>query len=124
MKRSLWAALFLASQGFAAHANEAVETPLNPRVTAVPAISSRIAPYTQGRDPLPEISLREEQERRVSTNGGGSTCQHSAQDLCYDLADRRVVYRPVRRYMPKFDGLTPENVSLRHDRIVIKYSFR
>lgn len=123
MNRSLWATLFLASLGLAAHANDAVESALAPRVTAVSAISSRIAPYTQGRDPLPEMSLREEQERRVSTPGG-STCQHSAQDLCYDLADRRVVYRPVRRYMPKFEGLTPENVSLRHDRIVIKYSFR
>jgi hypothetical protein len=54
----------------------------------------------------------------------GGTCQHSGQDLCYDLADRRIVYRPIRQYMPRVDGLTPENVSLRRNAIIIKYSFR
>ena len=44
--------------------------------------------------------------------------EFSANDLCYDLADARIVYRPARKYMPSVDGLKAENVSLRHNRIV------
>jgi hypothetical protein len=64
--------------------------------------------------------LRDEQERSISRG----TCQHAGQDLCYDLADRRIVYRPIRQYMPKFDGLKAENVSVRRNAVIVKYSFR
>ena len=125
MRRSLWVTLLLVLPGFEAHGNDGTESTLKSRAIASASSASRLslsqAPFTQARDPLPELILREEQERRASR---GSTCQHSGQDLCYDLADRRIVYRPVRQYMPRFEGLTPENISLRHDRIVVKYSFR
>ena len=111
--------------GLNAQANDGMESTLKSRAMASASASAVVtsiaqAPFTQARDPFPEMVLRDEQERRV-TNG---TCQHSAGDLCYDLADRRIVYRPIRQYMPKFDGLTPENISLKRDRIVVKYSFR
>jgi hypothetical protein len=51
-------------------------------------------------------------------------CEHSTSGLCYDQADRRIVYTPARHYMPKFEGLTAESVSLRRDAIRFKYSFR
>jgi hypothetical protein len=124
MRRSLWVPLLLASLGLNAHANDGTESTLKSRAMAsasASAVSSLAQPpFTQARDPYPEMTLRDEQERRVM-NG---TCQHSAGDLCYDLADQRIVYRPIRQYMPKFDGLTPENISLKRDRIVVKYSFR
>ena len=56
--------------------------------------------------------------------GPRGACERSASDICYDLADGRIVYRPVRRYMPKFDGLTAESVSLRRDAIRLRYSFK
>jgi len=56
--------------------------------------------------------------------GWRNACGSSATDLCYDRAERRIVYRPAREYMPKFDGLTAENVSLRRNGIHFKYSFR
>ena len=56
--------------------------------------------------------------------GWRNTCGSSAADLCYDRAERRIVYRPAREYMPRFDGLTAENVSLRRNGIQVKYSFR
>lgn len=56
--------------------------------------------------------------------GPRGACERSASDICYDLADRRIVYRPVRRYMAKFDGFTAESVSLRRDAIRFRYSFR
>lgn len=79
------------------------------------------APFRAGgRDPLPELLLRAEQDAR----GPRGACNASATALCYDLAEGRVVYRPARRYMPRFDGLRAESISLRRDRIVLKYSFR
>lgn len=56
--------------------------------------------------------------------GPRGACERSASDICYDLADGRIVYRPARQYMPKFDGLTAESVSLRRDAIRLRYSFK
>lgn len=78
------------------------------------------APFRLARDPMPELLMREEQERK----GLRGACDAAATTLCYDMTDRRIVYRPARQYMPKFDGLRAEAVSLRHDRIILKYSFR
>lgn len=86
---------------------------------AIPARPAN-APFRRAQDPMPEMILREELERR----GPRGACESSALDLCYDLRDGRVVYRPVRRYMPTIEGLRPESISLRRDRIVFKYSFR
>jgi hypothetical protein len=87
--------------------------------SAIPAKQSD-APFKAGRDPMPELILREELARR----GPSGSCEVSATDLCYDLQDARIVYRPARRYMPSIDGLRAESISLRRDRIVFKYSFR
>ncbi|HEX3097909.1 MAG TPA: hypothetical protein VHQ02_09330 [Usitatibacter sp.] len=78
------------------------------------------APLAGGRDPWPEIAMREEREMR----GPRGSCEYSTRDVCYDVADARLVYRPARQYMPKIGELTPENVQLRPNRIVLKYSFR
>jgi len=72
------------------------------------------------RDIVPELLLREELDRRAPASG----CDAAATDLCYDLKEARIVYRPARAYMPSVPGLRAESISLRHDRIVFKYSFR
>jgi hypothetical protein len=77
------------------------------------------APFRANRDPLPEMLLREEQERR----GYKASCETAGSALCYDSTDRKIVYRGVREYMPRIDGLRAESVSVRHDRIILKYSF-
>lgn len=51
-------------------------------------------------------------------------CETTTSDLCFDSRDRRTVYRGVREYMPRIDGLTPESMSLKRQGIVLKYSFR
>ena len=81
---------------------------------------SKVAPFRVVRDPLAEMSMRQEQE----TRGLRGACHDYAAALCYDAMDGRVVYRPARKYMPQFEGLRAESVSLRRDRIVFKYSFR
>lgn len=47
-----------------------------------------------------------------------------AQALCYDAGERRIVIRSARRYMPTAEGLRPESISLRRNRVVLRYSFR
>ena len=78
------------------------------------------APFTAAHDPLPQLMRLEEQEGHSAR----ATCDTSSRDLCYDLADARIVYRPARNYMPSVQGLTAESVSLRRNRVVFKYTFR
>ena len=112
----------LASLAFAANAADGVELSLKTKALASASVAPKSdAPFAAGRDPFPLLMLQEEQERRGPRGVG---CEFTARDVCYDLADGRVVYRPVRAYMPKFDGLRPESVSLRHNRVVFKYSFK
>ena len=125
MRRSTQAVVLFASLAvLPAFANDGVELSAKARTLAVAAAvapsKQAEAPFSAGRDPLPELLLREEQERRSPRAG----CEASATALCYDLADGRVVYRPARNYMPKFDGMRAESISLRHDKVILKYSFR
>jgi hypothetical protein len=130
MRRSLWvAAVFiLIAPGFAAQADEGMESTLKARAIASAAAAAAVspppltqaAPFLQNRDPFTGLLLRDDPQRRVDRG----TCQHSTKDLCYDLADRRIVYRPARQYLPRIEGLKAEGVSLRRDKLVVKYSFR
>lgn len=127
MRRSIAVTALTALTALAAQANDGVELSLHSKMMAAAAVipaKQADAPFQagipSGRDPLPELLLREEQEHR----GPSGTCEASTTTLCYDLADRRVNFRAARAYMPKVDGLTAESVSLRHDRLILKYSFR
>jgi len=71
-----------------------------------------------GRDPLTENALRAERGDALARAG----CRQ--QDVCYDAAEGRVVYRGARRYMPSWNGMQPEGLSLKRDRLVLRYSFR
>jgi hypothetical protein len=112
------ATVFLA---FPVQASDAVELSLRNKALASAGIAKHAdAPFAQGRDPMPQLILLEEQARR----GPRGACDVATKDLCYDLADGRIVYRAARGYMPSVTGLTPESVALRHNRVVFKYSFK
>lgn len=117
------ATVVLASLALAAHANgEGVELSLKTKALAAGSVAPKsAAPFAAGRDPLPQLMLEDELDRR---GPGGVGCEFSAKDVCYDLTDGRLVYRPVRGYMPKVEGLKPEGISLRRNRINFRYSFR
>ena len=122
MRRLTVAAAILTSLALGAQANDDVSLKnkaLASAAASAPALKAE-APFVYGRDPLPQLLMQEEQDRR----GLRGSCETAAKDLCFDAADGRVVYRPARKYMPKLDGLTPENVSLRGHRITFKYSFK
>lgn len=44
--------------------------------------------------------------------------------LCYDTVSGRVVYKPARQFMPDLPGMRPENISLKRNQIVFRYSFQ
>ena len=120
--RRLLAIAVIASLGLPALAAEGVDLRTRSIASASAATTAKAleAPFRAGgRDPLPEMILSEELERR----GPRGSCETSTTDLCYDLRDGRVVYRKAREYMPRIDGLTAESISVRRDRIVFKYSF-
>lgn len=127
MRRSLAITAVLAILATPALAAEGVELSLRSKslaaaanaTSAAPAKNAE-APFRVARDPIPELFVREEEQRR----GLKSACENNAASLCYDMVDRRVVYRPARKYMPRIEGMRAESVSLRSDRLVLKYSFR
>ena len=121
MRRLIVATAIFASLGLAAQANEPDVSLKNKALASAGAPAPKAeAPFVYGRDPLPQLLMQEEQERR----GPRGTCEAAARDLCFDAADGRVVYRPARKYMPQFDGLKAESVSLRSNRVTFKYSFK
>lgn len=126
MRRSLVISAVLAGLAVQAQANEGLDVLPRTKTMAVTAAAVAVpaknveAPFRIARDPLPELLPREEQDRR----GLRGACDATTTALCYDLADHRIVYRPARKYMPQFEGLRAESVSLRQDRLILKYSFR
>ena len=45
------------------------------------------------------------------------------QAICYNVASGRIDFRPARNWMPDLPGLQRETISVKRDRIVLKYSF-
>jgi hypothetical protein len=125
MRASYLGTLLLASLAFPAAAVEGVDLSMKSRrmaatSMAVPSKSAQ-APFMQhARDPMPELVLREAEERR----GPAGACENAGGSVCYDVASGKIVYRGARAYMPKVDGLKPESVSLRRGRLTLKYSFQ
>ena len=124
MRRLVVAVAVFTSVGLSAQAGEAPDVSLKSKALAsaaiMPADTKTEAPFVYGRDPLPQLLMQEEQERR----GPRGSCEAAAKDLCFDAAERRLVYRPARKLMPQVDGLTAESIGLRANRITFKYSFR
>lgn len=87
---------------------------------AVAAPQHRSAPYVQPiGEPEREPLLG---PRDLRDDKSHSSCE-SGRDLCYDRQSGRIVYRAARQYMPDIPGLQAENISVKRDRIVFKYSF-
>ena len=88
-------------------------------LASAPAPTQTTAPFTNPMG-APELALAPppQQQREQSP----SACSKLA-TLCYDAEDRRLVFKPARNFMPELPGLTRENISVRRDRIVFRYSF-
>ena len=92
---------------------------LRPKVlTAAPAAHA-LAPFVNpagGR----ELDLAPHQDSRHELKP--SSCEGRS-NLCYDPAAGHIVFKPARQLMPEIPGLQRENISIKRDRIVFRYTF-
>ena len=126
MRRVLAALAILASPAFTARAADAPEVSLKNKALASAAAPVAVAKqsdatFVASRDPLAQLLMLEEQDRR---DVRGGRCDAAASALCYDAAEGRIVYKSARKFMPQFEGLQPESVSVRGNRVTFKYSFK
>lgn len=76
------------------------------------------APFVRQQDPLELFPFS------AASEAPGRALACADRTVCYDARHGNVVYRGARGYMPRVDGLTAEGVALRHDRLILRYSFR
>ena len=92
---------------------------LKPKAALVTTAPHNSAPFVSPTmepdlDLVPRRDERQDQSR--------SSC-NSDRALCYDPGSGRIVYKPARQLMPDLPGLQRENISVKRDRVVLRYSF-
>ena len=96
------------------------------------ALSSEPKAALAAASPVPGIPMRRSCTPRPGARGrpaAAPEARHSRSScgmdraLCYDPASGRIVYKPARALMPDIPGLQRENISVKRDRIVLRYSF-
>jgi hypothetical protein len=102
------------------HAEESRPLHIKPMSAIAVAVPHRSAPYVQPLGEPERESLLAPRDLREDSSK--SSCE-AGRDLCYDRQSGRVVYKAARQYMPDIPGLRAENISVKRDRIVFKYSF-
>jgi len=108
-----------APQGEAAEAPRPV-LQLKPKAAIVSTLSERNAPFAAVPSAEPAIELLQRADPRDEASRSSCSGERS---LCYDPGSGRIVYKPARNFMPDLPGLRRENISVRRDRIVFRYSF-
>ncbi len=93
---------------------------LKPKVALVAPATHNAAPFVNPALGEPELDLVPRRDPRQDQSR--SSC-NSDRALCYDPGSGRIVYKPARQVMPDLPGLTPENISVKRDRIILRYSF-
>jgi hypothetical protein len=71
--------------------------------------------------PEPDLDLIPS-PRDARLEASRSSCSGRS-SLCYDPHSGRIVYKPARALMPEIPGLQRENISVKRDRILLRYSF-
>ena len=80
---------------------------------------SRYAPFMAPTGE-PELELVPRRDARMEASRSSCSGDRS---LCYDPASGRIVYKPASAFMPDIPGMQQENISVKRDRIVLRYSF-
>ena len=93
---------------------------LRPKSAIATPQSHQYAPFVSPSVSDVELELlprRDERQEAMRSSCSGES------SLCYDPASGRIVYKPAREFMPDLPGLRRENISVKRDRIVFRYSF-
>jgi hypothetical protein len=102
----------------------AIESTLGPtyRGGSYPANSGSPQPNAPFVTPVeePELNLLPARDERQEQSRSSCSGERS---LCYDPTSGRIVYKPARALMPDIPGLQRENISVKRDRVVLRYSF-
>jgi len=107
LHRSILACALLTAP-FTAQANDGIDLAMKSKAIAAATAASTAAPAAvRAKDPLPELLVRAENER-----------------YAFELQDGRMVYRGARQFMPRIEGFTAESIALKHDGLVLRYTFR
>ena len=104
-----------------APAAEAAPLQLRPKaaIGAMTTPRGAAAPFAVPTDTV-ELDFPKPVDPRLASSPSSCASQRS---LCYDAGSGRIVYKPARKLMPTIQGLTPESISVKRDRIVLRYSF-
>jgi hypothetical protein len=120
MRRTTLVAVLLASLAFSARANDGIDLSLRTKALAsAGSIREASTSASSAGDTMPPLPMMGETEQLGVRNNG---CAN--RDVCYDYVSGHIVVRPAREYMPRMNGLTPENLSVRHNRVTFTYSFK
>jgi hypothetical protein len=92
---------------------------LRPKAALMAAMPSNSAAFV---GPAPGPALHFAPQRDNPPPQSRSSC-NADRDLCYDANSGHIVFKPARQFMPGLPGMTPENISLKKDRIILRYSF-
>ena len=114
---------FAAAPSAEASEPSAAPAPLKLRPKA--ALSTGFAPHHAAAPFLhpssePDLDLIPRADPRLEQSR--SSCS-GTNSLCYDPGSGRIVYKPARALMPDLPGLQRENISVKRDRITLRYSF-
>ena len=105
-----------------AAANEAHALELKPKAAlaaaASPVAAHVAAPFTASGPQEVDFTPEPEQPRHMANSSCGMD-----RPVCYDMASGHIVFKPARALMPQIPGLTPENISVKRDRIIFRYTF-
>ena len=112
------AAAILASLAFSAGANDGSDLRSKALASAatIREIPATPAQVTDGVMPILPV-MGETDGLKIRSDCAG-------RDICYDAVAGHVVVRPAREFMPRINGLTAENLSVRHNRVIFTYSFK
>jgi hypothetical protein len=89
-------------------------------LAALPAATA--APFRAAREEQSGVDLLPPPQADPRLEASRSSCG-GERSLCYDPRTGRIVYKPARALMPEIPGLRRENISVKRDRITLRYSF-
>lgn len=93
---------------------------LKPKAALATTIAHSYAPFVAPMSGEPELDFLPRRDERQEASRSSCSGERA---LCYDPGSGRIVYKPARNYMPDLPGLQRENISVKRDRIVLRYSF-
>jgi hypothetical protein len=92
---------------------------LKPKAALMAAVSNSSAPFV-GPASGPELHFAPQRDNPPVQSR--SSC-NADRELCYDANSGHIVFKPARQFMPDLPGMTPENISVKKHRIILRYSF-